>query len=66
MGSPFHGLWIDDLKTQMGKAGFDDYLITNGTYRCASCTPPRSYVPVRLTVDAVATVSEPVPEIAPV
>ena len=41
--SPFNGLWIDELKTQMGEAGFDEYLIANGTYKCGSCTPPRSY-----------------------
>lgn len=41
--SPFDGLWVDDLKTQMGEAGFDKYLIANGTYRCDSCQPPRNY-----------------------
>ena len=41
--SPFDGLWVADLKTQMGQAGFDKYLVANGTYRCESCTPPRRY-----------------------
>ncbi|HEY0313235.1 MAG TPA: hypothetical protein VGC56_12150 [Allosphingosinicella sp.] len=41
--SPFDGLWVDDLKTQMGEAGFDTYLVANGVYTCKSCRPPRSY-----------------------
>lgn len=41
--SPFDGLWIDDLKTQMGEAGFDTYLVANGIYKCESCSPPRTY-----------------------
>ena len=41
--SPFNGLWVDDLKTQMGQAGFDTYLVWNGIYKCESCDPPRNY-----------------------
>ena len=41
--SPFDGLWVTDLDTQMGQAGFDDYLVANGMYKCQSCRPPRSY-----------------------
>ena len=41
--SPFDGLWVDDLKTQMGDAGSDIYLSANGAYRCDSCSPPRAY-----------------------
>ena len=41
--SPFDGVWVDDLKTQMGDAGSDVYLIASGVYRCDSCSPPRSY-----------------------
>jgi hypothetical protein len=41
--SPFDGTWVDDLKTQMGEAGFDTYLVANGVYTCNSCQPPRSY-----------------------
>lgn len=41
--SPFDGLWVVDLKTQMGQAGFDKYVVAHGNYRCDSCTPPRSY-----------------------
>lgn len=41
--SPFDGLWVVDLKTQMGQAGFDKYLVARGIYKCESCTPPRSY-----------------------
>jgi hypothetical protein len=41
--SPFDGLWVDELKTQAGEAGFDTYLVANGTYRCESCSPPRAY-----------------------
>lgn len=40
---PFDGLWVDDLKTQMGEAGFDTYLVANGIYKCQSCSPPRNY-----------------------
>jgi hypothetical protein len=43
--SPFDGRWVDDLKTQMGQAGFDKYLLANGLYKCESCSPPRSYPP---------------------
>jgi len=42
-GSPFDGLWVTDLSTQMGQAGFDDYLVANGIYKCESCRPPRSH-----------------------
>lgn len=41
--SPFDGLWVADLKTQMGQAGFDTYLVQNGVYKCESCRPPRAY-----------------------
>jgi hypothetical protein len=41
--SPFDGLWVTDLSAQMGQAGYDDYLVANGIYQCASCRPPRSY-----------------------
>jgi hypothetical protein len=41
--NPFDGLWVDDLGTQAGEAGFDTYLVSNGTYKCESCHPPRSY-----------------------
>lgn len=41
--APFDGLWVADLKTQMGQAGFDRYLVENGIYKCESCQPPRSY-----------------------
>lgn len=41
--SPFDGVWIDELKTQMGDAGSDVYLIANGIYNCTSCSPPRAY-----------------------
>lgn len=41
--STFDGLWVDELKTQMGEAGFDTYLVSNGIYRCESCKPPRKY-----------------------
>jgi hypothetical protein len=41
--SPFDGLWVDELKTQMGQAGFDTYLVANGIYKCESCRPPREY-----------------------
>lgn len=41
--SPFDGFWVDDLKTQMGEAGFDTYLISNGVYTCETCNPPRKY-----------------------
>lgn len=41
--STFDGLWVADLKTQMGQAGFDNYLVENGNYKCESCRPPRSY-----------------------
>ena len=41
--SPFDGRWVDELKTQMGEAGFDTYLVSNGIYECGSCRPPRSY-----------------------
>lgn len=30
--SPFDGLWVADLKTQMGQAGYDSYLVQNGVY----------------------------------
>lgn len=39
----FDGHWVDELKTQMGEAGFDAYLVANGVYKCASCKPPRAY-----------------------
>lgn len=41
--SPFDGLWVADLDTQAGQAGFDKYLVANGIYKCDSCTPPRRY-----------------------
>lgn len=41
--SPFDGTWVDNLKTQIGEAGFDTYVVTDGNYRCDSCQPPRSY-----------------------
>ena len=41
--SPFDGLWVADLKTQIGQAGFDNYLLVDGNYKCESCRPPRSY-----------------------
>src|SRR5919202_2039935 len=41
--SPFDGVWVDDLKTQMGRAGFDEYVVATGLYRCDSCSPRRSY-----------------------
>ena len=41
--SPFNGVWVDDLKSQMGETGFDIYLIAKGIYKCYSCSPPRSY-----------------------
>ena len=41
--SRFDGLWVTDLDTQMGQAGFDDYLVADGIYKCSSCRPPRSY-----------------------
>lgn len=41
--SPFDGLWVADLKTQMGQAGFDRYHVQNGIYKCESCRPPRNY-----------------------
>jgi hypothetical protein len=41
--SPFDGFWVADLDTQIGQAGFDNYLVANGTYRCESCRPPRAY-----------------------
>lgn len=41
--SPFDGRWVDDLKTQIGVAGFDTYLVSNGIYKCESCRPPRNY-----------------------
>jgi hypothetical protein len=41
--SPFDGLWVADLKTQMGQSGFDDYLVARGIYKCLSCRPPREY-----------------------
>lgn len=41
--SPFDGHWVDDLNTQMGQAGYDDYLVANGYYSCKSCRPPRHY-----------------------
>src|SRR3569623_459969 len=39
----FDGHWVDELKTQLGEAGFDTYLLSNGLYKCASCRPPRAY-----------------------
>ena len=42
-GSPFEGIWVDDLKSQMGEAGFDTYLVANRIYKCESCRPPRQY-----------------------
>lgn len=42
-GSAFDGLWVEDLKAEMGQAGFDDYLVANGVYKCSSCRPPRRY-----------------------
>ena len=41
--SAFDGLWVDELKAQMGEAGFDTYLVSNGNYKCESCQPPRDY-----------------------
>jgi hypothetical protein len=41
--SPFDGLWVADLKTQMGQAGFDEYVVAKGIYKCLSCRPPRDY-----------------------
>lgn len=41
--SPFDGMWVADLNTQMGQAGFDTYLVENGTYKCDSCRPARVY-----------------------
>lgn len=41
--SPFDGLWVADLDTQAGQAGFDKYLVANGVYESDSCTPPRRY-----------------------
>src|SRR5579884_1469217 len=41
--SPFDGHWVDDLNTQTGQAGYDDYLVANGYYTCRSCRPPRHY-----------------------
>jgi hypothetical protein len=41
--SPFDGHWVDDLQTQMGQAGYDDYLVANGYYTCKSCSPPCHY-----------------------
>jgi hypothetical protein len=40
--SPFDGRWVAELDTQAGLAT-DVYLVTNGTYRCDSCRPPRAY-----------------------
>jgi hypothetical protein len=40
--SPFTGTWVADLDAQSG-LGKDIYLVVNGTYRCDSCSPPRSY-----------------------
>jgi hypothetical protein len=59
--NPFDGLWVDDLKTQMGQAGFDKYLVANGNYRCDSCTPVRSY-PADGKLRPVAGASSPVSE----
>src|SRR5205823_6503923 len=28
---------------EMGQAGFDNYLVANGIYKCDSCHPPRTY-----------------------
>src|SRR5437763_13813517 len=41
--SPFNGLWVADLNTEMGQAGLDNYLVANGIYKCDSCRPPRTY-----------------------
>jgi hypothetical protein len=41
--SLFDGLWVADLKTEIGQAGFDTYLVANGVYKCESCHPPRDY-----------------------
>jgi hypothetical protein len=41
--NPFDGHWVDDLNTQAGQAGYDDYLLANGYYTCRSCSPPRHY-----------------------
>jgi hypothetical protein len=41
--SGFDGHWVEDLKTEMGQAGFDDYLVEHGIYKCRSCRPPREY-----------------------
>jgi hypothetical protein len=41
--SPFDGLWVQQLDTQAGQAGFDKYLMANGIYECDSCMPPRRY-----------------------
>ena len=40
--SPFDDLWVAALDTQMGQAGFDDYLVADGIYKCQSCRPPRT------------------------
>ena len=39
----FSGVWVDDLDTQTGRAGFDKYLVAHGTYECASCSPPARF-----------------------
>ncbi len=59
--SPFDGLWVDDLKTQMGEAGFDNYLVTKGIYKCESCRPPRNYPAdgrMRAVADDPSVISE--------
>jgi hypothetical protein len=68
MASPFDGLWVADLKTQMGQAGFDTYLVANGTYRCDSCRPPRTYPAdgkMRVVPGDVSVVSESVAIVGP-
>jgi len=40
--SPFDGTWVADLSSQ-GGLPVDDYLVSDGTYACRSCSPPRSY-----------------------
>src|SRR5512133_1475122 len=40
--SSFTGTWVADLDAQSGLST-DKYLVADGTFRCASCHPPRSY-----------------------
>src|ERR1700754_4536497 len=41
--SPFDGVWVADLKTQIEADHDDIYLVAKGHYRCDSCRPPRAY-----------------------